>query len=181
MYGDRHRAAQGRFGAEDAVGGREDRRRGVGCGGLTLFRAAENGFVDRSCGDAGRQIAARTDQSRLFGPQDDGRAVGFGAERFRAAENVEFELRAVAAVVFGFDADAPFLALGGADEAALPHDGIEAVGRFGQLRQPDHLVARGELHGVVAHGVAAARKVVREAVHAVFEPGIAVHGHARPP
>ena len=181
VYGDRHRAAQGRFGAEDAVGGREDRRRGVGCGGLTLFRAAENGFVDRSCGDAGRQIAARTDQSRLFGPQDDGRAVSFGAERFRAAENVEFELRAVAAVVFGFDADAPFLALGGADEAALPHDGIEAVGRFGQLRQPDHLVARGELHGVVAHGVAAARKVVREAVHAVFEPGIAVHGHARPP
>ena len=57
---------------------------------MTLFRAAENGFVDRSCGDAGRQIAARTDQSRLFGPQDDGRAVGFGAERFRAAENVEF-------------------------------------------------------------------------------------------
>ena len=61
VYGDRHRAAQGRLCVEDAVGGREDRRRGVGCGGLTLFRAAENGFVDRSCGDAGRQIAARTD------------------------------------------------------------------------------------------------------------------------
>ena len=61
-----------------------------------------------------------------------------------------------------------------ADYVALLHYRIEQIGGSGQLGQTDHLVARADFEGVAAHGVAVARQIVRETVHAVLEVGFSV-------
>ena len=119
--------------------------------------------------------AADAERRGAFGPERRGCRVGLRAEGVGAAPDVELQRRAVAAVVFGLDADAAHLSRRGTHDAALLGHGVEACRRALHPRQPDRLVARTELHGVAAHGVAAAREVVREAVHAVFEAGLAVH------
>lgn len=89
-----------------------------------------------------RQRIARRCAERAF--------VGLAFDR-------EGEHRTVAAIVFGRDAHLLPPACGGGQQRTVLHRREEAVGTTGRLREADHLVARRELHGIIAHGVAVAR------------------------
>lgn len=162
-------------GAEEPVGGREHHDARIGLRGLAAFGFHEYRFVERPFGDAGPGFASDLHERGPVGVEGYGRRVGFGPETLRASADREFQRRAVAAVVFGLDADAAQLPLGRAHHAALLHHRVETAGRTGQPGQADHFVARCGLERIAAHGVAAARQVVGEAVHAVFEIGDAVN------
>ena len=60
------------------------------------------------------------------------------------------------------------LPAGGGQQRTVLHRREEAVGTSGRLREADHLVARRELHGIIAHGVAVACVAEEEPVHAVL-------------
>ena len=102
--------------------------------------------------DDGQRIARRCAE-RAF--------VGLAFDR-------EGEHRTVAAIVFGRDAHLLPPACGGGQQRTVLHRREEAVGTTGRLREADHLVARRELHGIIAHGVAVARVAEEEPVHAVL-------------
>ena len=100
-----------------------------------------------------RQRIARRCAERAF--------VGLAFDR-------EGEHRTVAAIVFGRDAHLLPPACGGGQQRTVLHRREEAVGTTGRLREADHLVARRELHGIIAHGVAVACVAEEEPVHAVL-------------
>lgn len=107
---------------------------------------------------------------------DESRRIAYGAKipLCRLSDRPEFEYRAVAAVVFGFDADLLALAFRRSQQGLVFQDGVEIVDAAVESGEADHFVARGDLHGVVGDGVAVAGLVEGEAVDTKLEDRIFV-------
>ena len=171
---DLHGAEKGRRGVEETVGGREHDDARIRLRGLSESGTDEDRLVNRPFGNADLRLASDAQDRSPVGPQRHGRGVGLGAELPGASADGEFQRRDIAAVVLGLDADAAHLPFRRAYQPAFRHRRVETVGRALQLGQADRLVARIDLYRVTAHGIAATRYVVGEAVHAEFEAGDAV-------
>ena len=129
----------------------------------------ETRFVERSGGNLDPHAVALAVEVAVVA--DDGQRIARRCvERAFVclAFDREGEHRTVAAIVFGRDAHLLPPACGGGQQRTVLHRREEAVGTTGRLREADHLVARRELHGIIAHGVAVACVAEEEPVHAVL-------------
>ena len=169
-------------GVEYAVDGREDDERRVAFEGCPApSEISVERFVERSSGDGDLQSVVFVAE-RAVVPDREGRRVRPGPEVavFGDAFDGESQAGAVPAVVLRLDEHLAPFARSGADDAAVQQRAVERRQTAIEQGQTDHLVARGELQRIVAHGVAVAGLFERKSLHAVFEIAGPVDRAAQP-